>query len=163
MVEIPAVGTASTAQEWERVYLQFYPPVYRALVAIGARPEEAEDAMHDAFEKALRATSGSLREPSGWLFVVASRKWRQRRMRDRILAPLTLLRRTTPAPDSDRIALFDEIARLPMRERQMLAARFILGLTQEETAELLGVDRGTVSATTSKAAGKLRKRLGGTS
>ena len=116
--------------------------------------------MHDAFEKALAMSAERVRDPAGWLFVVASRKWRQRRIRERILAPLAALRRSTPAPDSDRIALFDEVAKLPLRERQMLAARFVLGLSQEETAALFGVDRGTVSAATSKAANKLRKRLG---
>ena len=56
----PALFTSESAvearldrSEWQRVYEECFPRVFRALVAAGARPDEAEDALHDAFEKAL--------------------------------------------------------------------------------------------------------------
>src|SRR5438128_1831935 len=53
----PALFTSESAvearldrSEWQRVYEECFPRVFRALVAAGARPDEAEDALHDAFE-----------------------------------------------------------------------------------------------------------------
>ncbi len=58
------------------------------------------------------------------------------------------------------MTLLSEMRRLSIRQRQVLVARYVLGMTQDETAALLGMARGTVSATTSQAASVLRRRLG---
>src|SRR5438105_13116607 len=74
----PALFTSESAvearldrSEWQRIYEECFPRVFRALVAAGARPDEAEDALHDAFEKALTRQDEIVR-PEGWLFVVRS-------------------------------------------------------------------------------------------
>jgi RNA polymerase sigma factor (sigma-70 family) len=140
---------------WERVYLDAFPRVYRALVATGARPDEAEDALHDAFERGFK--TDSITSVEGWLFVVASRQWRRRRIRDRILHPFTAqLDVTVPSPSSDRVGLFAALGALPLRQRQVLVSRYMLGMSQEETAALLGIARGTVAATTTQAARAMR-------
>lgn len=145
---------------WEEIYERDYPRLYRALIAMGARKDEAEDALHDAFAKALRVPS-QIDRPDAWLFRVAVRAWRRRRVRERIFRPLALFDRPTPPPDGTRVTLLSELARLPLRQRQVLVARYVLGFTQEETAALLGMARGTVSATTTQATGHLRRRLSG--
>ncbi len=71
-----------------------------ALVAIGARPDEAQDALHDAFEKAL-ARNEHFSLPEGWLFVVASRLWRQHRVPAVILSPPSLLAKSVVVADAD--------------------------------------------------------------
>ena len=48
---------------------------------------------------------------------------------------------------------------LPLRQRQIVVARYLLGMSQEETAELLGIARGTVSAATTQAFASLRRRM----
>jgi DNA-directed RNA polymerase specialized sigma24 family protein len=58
--------------EWQAIYEVSFPRVFRALVAMGARTDEAEDALHDAFEKGL-AQNGDIARPEAWLFVVAMR------------------------------------------------------------------------------------------
>src|SRR5256712_11973516 len=97
----PALFTSESAvearldrSEWQRVYEECFPRVFRALVAAGARPDEAEDALHDAFEKALTRQDEIVR-PEGWLFVVGLRRWRRHRIPSAVFAPLTLLPRTT--------------------------------------------------------------------
>jgi DNA-directed RNA polymerase specialized sigma24 family protein len=70
-----------------------------ALVAIGARPDEAQYALHDAFEKAL-ARNEQVGRPEGWLFVVASRLWRQHRVRAAIFSPLSLLAKSVVVADT---------------------------------------------------------------
>jgi len=143
--------------EWQQVYEECFPQVFRALVAIGARPEEAEDALHDAFERALR-TPDQIVRPEGWLFVVASRRWRRHRIRSAIFRPLSLLTRA-PEPDWAMSDLLSELRRLPLRQRQVLAARYLLGLSQDETASALGIARGTVGPHTTQGLAQLRKRL----
>lgn len=143
---------------WEQTYEVAFPRVYRALIAVGARPDEAEDALHDAFERALRQTN--IERPDGWLFVTALRRWRRDRIRARLFRPLELFRgRAADPPGEDRMTLMSEVQRLPIRQRQVLVTRYVLGFSQDETAALLGIARGTVSATTSQAATALRRRL----
>jgi RNA polymerase sigma factor (sigma-70 family) len=142
---------------WDEAYLTAYPEIYRGLVALGARPDEAEDALHDAFVRGLEGAHVS--RAAGWLFVVSLRRWRRRRFRDRIFSPLrAIARSTTPSPEV-RIDLFDALAKLPRRQREVMVARYVVGLSQMETADALGIARGTVAATTTQAAQALRARL----
>ena len=156
-----AVDAATERLRWESAYRSAFPSVYRGLVALGARPEEAEDALQDAFVKGLeRRTDRPVTSVDGWIFVVASRAWRGRRIRERVLLPWTLLtdREAPSAADASRDVLV-ALRTLPLRQRQIVVARYIVGLSQDETADLLGIARGTVSATTSQAIAALRRRV----
>lgn len=152
-----ALGARLDRSEWQRVYEECFPRVFRALVAAGATPDEAEDALHDAFEKALTRHDEIVR-PEGWLFVVGLRRWRSHRIRSAVFAPLSVLHRTTEM-DEEGAELLSEMRRLPLRQRQVLAARYLIGLSQDETAAALGISRGTVAAHTTQGLAKLRKRL----
>jgi RNA polymerase sigma-70 factor (ECF subfamily) len=44
-------------------------------------------------------------------------------------------------------------------DREVLGARFLLDLSEAETAETLGLPRGTVKSRTSRALGRLREAL----
>jgi RNA polymerase sigma-70 factor (ECF subfamily) len=132
--------------------------VYRALIAMGASRSDAEDALQDALEAAVRSRVPALR-PEGWLFVVALRRWKRQRWRQRIFHPLGT---RTPADSSDRDAEIDllvEIGKLPERPRAVLIARHVLGLSQNETAAALGIAPGTVGSIGHRAIKALRERL----
>lgn len=135
------------------------PRVFRALIALGARVDEAEDATQDAAERALRSVR-QIERVDAWLYVVASRRWRQRRFRDRLLRPLEWTRTVVPAPGTESVSLLAELARLTRRQREVLVARYVIGLSQKETAAALGIAQGTISATQAQATKKLRERLG---
>jgi RNA polymerase sigma factor (sigma-70 family) len=146
-----------TESTWEDTYERSFAQVFRGLVALGARPDEAEDALHDAFVRGLEgSTVGS---PAGWLFVVAMRRWRRRRWRDRIFRPLVGTARVAESAPEVRIDLFDALQKLTRRQREVLVARYIVGLSQDETAQALGIARGTVAATATQAARALRARM----
>ena len=145
------------SETWKDAYVVAYPQVYRGLIALGARPDEAEDALHDAFLKGLEGAEVS--SPAGWLFVVAARRWRRRRWRDRIFRPLAAATKAEVVEPAVRIDLFEALRKLPKRQREVLVARYIVGLSQEETATALGIARGTVAATATQAARALRVRL----
>ena len=147
-----------TLQDWQERYEQFYPRVYRALRALGARPDEAEDALQDAFDRGLRQRA-PITSPEGWLFVVASRRWRASRARNALLRPLAALSRSTPPPGTERLVILEALARLPLRQRQVFVCRYVLDLSQQETAAALGMAQGTVSSTTAAATRALRGLL----
>ena len=159
LVDSPAA--VSEWARWELAYRDAFPRVYRGLVALGARRHEAEDALHDAFLKGL--SSAGVQNVEGWLFVVAVRNWRRRRLRDRLFLPFAHVA-SEPASHIDpvaHVAFFAALRTLPMRQRQIVVARYIVGLSQEETARALGITRGTVSATTTQAAASLRRAIKG--
>lgn len=146
--------------DWRARCVDAYPRVYRAVIAMGASATEAEDAVQDAYERALRQ-GRALERPEGWLFVVALRRFRADRWRRRIFRPLSGVRGSSPdQARPERVDLLVAVAKLPPREREVLIARYVLGFSQAETGELLGIAPGTVAAATSHATRSLRDRLG---
>jgi RNA polymerase sigma-70 factor (sigma-E family) len=59
----------------------------------------------------------------------------------------------------DRREVLAAVARLPRRSREVLALRYYLDLPDHEIAEVLGVSRGTVSSTASRAMAALAREL----
>lgn len=156
-----------TQAQWAEIAASVYPRVYRALVALGASSHDAADALQDAFERGLRHSQSDARvieRPDAWLFVVALRRWRTHLWRRRLFLPLDALRQQPimPAPGENAVVLISELKRLPRREREVITCRYILGLTQRETAEALGIAVGTVGASTVHATKKLRERIDAT-
>lgn len=145
--------------DWGAVYERSFPDVYRALVATLFDREAALDALHDAFEQGLRKPPSHQDNIPGWLYRVALR--RARRGLLRIPSPLGLRDDARETRDEvaavlDRLEVGRLLATLTERQRSIVVGHYYLGLTQEELAELLGVRRGTVSATISQALAKLR-------
>jgi len=137
---------SAAREEWVANCEAAYPAVYRALIAIGA----SEDAL-----KQRRAVTSA----QGWLFVVAQRRWRRSRWRQRIFHPLELVRGSIRSDRENGIDLLVELRRLTERQRTVIVARYVLGLSQREIAELLGIAPGTVAATAHQATAVLRERL----
>lgn len=59
----------------------------------------------------------------------------------------------------DRREVLTAVARLPHRQREILALRFYLDMSDGEIAATLKISRGTVSSTVSRALGTLALRL----
>jgi len=144
---------------WSRRYAELQPRLVRALAATAGSYVGVEDAVHDAFAAALSANHAEISNLGGWLYTVALRTLRRTQRRDAIARALRLPR----APISGeleravmRIDLLADLATLSRRERELLIAKHYFGLTQEELAKSFQMPRGTVSATLSRAAAKLR-------
>ena len=148
----------SEREDWLRRCEAAYLPVYRALIAMGASEADASDAVQDAFEDALRQRRPVARA-EGWLFVVALRHLRRSRWRRRIFRPLASVRATITGEHDDGVDLLRELARLTDRQRTVVVARYVIGLTQAEIADVLGIAPGTVAATAHQATTLLRERL----
>jgi len=60
----------------------------------------------------------------------------------------------------DRREVLHAVARLPRRQREVLVLRYYLNLSDREIAADLGVTRGTVASTASRALAALGRELG---
>lgn len=144
----------------------------RTAAVICGSTQDAADVVQDAWVSAHRALgsfrgSGSVRS---WLLrVVANqaknhvRTMERRRRRDDRHAGLDL--REVPGPEGvvvdrlERVALTSALGRLGLRDREVLACRFVTGLSEAETAVVLGVALGTVKSRTSRALDRLEAEL----
>lgn len=148
--------------------------VLRTAWLISGSRADAEDAAQDAFIKAWLAIggfrSGSPFRP--WILRIASNEARNRRRGDRRYERLALrVEQTSPptrsgpsvedlaiAQDTNR-AVLDAVNRLGDDERLIVVCRYMLGLSEAETAEVAGCPRGTVKSRLSRALGRLREQL----
>ena len=154
-----------TRQQWERLYRQAYPDIFRALVATLFDEEAAADAMHDAFLEGLRRPPAHDQNLAGWLFRVALRKAHRARRRAALFMPLEWLIGPGHEPHEasmaesvlDRVSVSQLLKLLTKRQRAVVVAHFYLGLRQEDVAQLLGVRRGTVASTLAHAIERMRK------
>ncbi len=139
---------------------------------------DADDAVQDAFLKAFdalpRFREGSPIRP--WLLRIVANEARNRRRSAGRRHGLALRvaeaepnSRSAPGPENiviaaeQRTELLSALATLRDDDREVLGARFLLDLSEAETAETLGIPRGTVKSRTSRAIARLRAALAATS
>jgi RNA polymerase sigma-70 factor (ECF subfamily) len=146
---------------------------FRVAYIITRNAADAEDAVQDALVKAWRAL-GRFRpgEPlRPWLLQIAANEARNRRRSAGRREQLTLRAAASPgeaAPSpeeallvsSDRARLLDALEALPEPAREVLACRYLLELSEEETAAALDVRLGTVKSRSARALEKLKEAYG---
>jgi RNA polymerase sigma factor (sigma-70 family) len=141
---------------------------FRTAMLITQNASEAEEAAQDAFVKAWRAL-GRFREGAPlrpWLLTIVANEARNRR---RSSARQTALALRSPVPETagrsaetevlaaeSRGALLAALNALRPDDRLVLGCRYLLELSEAETAAALGVPTGTVKSRTSRALGRLR-------
>jgi RNA polymerase sigma-70 factor (sigma-E family) len=141
-----------------------------ALLMLGERAA-AEDVVQDAFLGLYRRWHG-LSEPGKAEAYVRSavfngcrdalRRRSRRSQRDWVAAvdlgePLSA--EAAVLISEDRRRILAGLKQLPGRQREALVCRFYLELTEEETARVMEVSRGTVKSTTSRAVAALGRML----
>lgn len=148
---------------------------FRTAYVIAGNSTDAEDAAQEAFVKAYRALgrfrTGSPFRP--WLLRIVANEARNRRRSAGRRAALSLRAAAeessggaAPSPEGvvlageDRERLLDAVNGLREEERLVIACRFFLELSEEETAAALGIARGTVKSRLSRALERLRAHLG---
>jgi RNA polymerase sigma factor (sigma-70 family) len=155
--------SAAKALDWEHVFQTHYRSLYRALVGATGRTDGVDDAIQDAFAQGLRGKlPGDVRSVEGWLFVVALNRIKRSQRRGMRFVPLRRQHQSADAIEAatTRVDVLARLKTLSPRERELLVAKFYVGLTQDELATALGISRGTVSSAISRAAARFR--AGGT-
>jgi RNA polymerase sigma-70 factor (sigma-E family) len=91
----------------------------------------------------------------------ARRHWRRHR---NAAGAVDVTAREPGVPDAaaavtNRVALFQALLSLPARQRATVVLRYLEGMSERETAAVLGCGEGTVKSQTSRALGSLRTFL----
>ena len=148
---------------------------FRTAFVLTGSAAEAEEATQTGFIKAWTALPrfrpGSAFRP--WLLRIVANEAHNRRRASRRREALTLRALAAdasggavPSPeaavgaDERRGALLAAVERLDERDRDVLACRYFLELGEDETADVLGIRRGTVKSRTARALARLREELG---
>jgi RNA polymerase sigma-70 factor, ECF subfamily len=148
---------------------------HRTAVLLGAG-DDAEDVVQEAFVKAFHRLRHLREEMSfrPWLLAIVANETRNlhraRRRRDG-LALRAAVREDRPDPAGDppaeaavaaerRVALLAAVRGLTGRDRDVVVCRYLLDLSEAQTAQMLGWPLGTVKSRTARALAKLRTRLG---
>ena len=139
----------------------------RLATLLGA--DDPEDVVQEAFVRLHRST-GRLRDPGAALPYLRSTVVNLCRSR---LRHLRVVRRGVPGPPDVASAEHGAVLRedhrevvaallaLPARQREALVLRYWLDLSEAEIADAMGISRGTVKSTASRALAALEKKLEG--
>jgi RNA polymerase sigma-70 factor (ECF subfamily) len=156
---------------FEDLMRTYQPLAFRTAYLLTGSAADAEDAVQTAFVKAWRSLPrfrpGAPFKP--WLLRIVTNEAHNRRRSERRRVELRL-RATAAHPSEDaapspegaalgrerRDALLNAVETLDERDRDVLTCRYFLELTEEETAQVLGLRRGTVKSRTSRALERLR-------
>lgn len=149
------------ADGFDGFFASTHADVFRAVFLVTRNRAAAEDAVGSAYLKALErwAVVSAHPNPVAWLTRVALNDsisaWRRFRCQVPLLSASDLPA-SEPGPRAD---LVRAVAALPLRQRQVVALRILIGLDTQETGEVLAISAGTVTAHLHRALETLRDRL----
>jgi RNA polymerase sigma-70 factor (ECF subfamily) len=157
-------------EAYERIVRTYQAMALRTAYVITGSAEDAEEVVQDAFVKAHRALRrfrpGEPLRP--WLLTIVGNEARNRRRANASRPPRARGDElepggSSPAAESavlaanERRALGEALAQLSQADRDALACRYFLDLSEAEIASVLGVRRGTVKSRLSRALARLRE------
>jgi RNA polymerase sigma factor (sigma-70 family) len=153
---------AATEAAIEEVYRRRYTAFLRLGYALLGDRERARDAVQEAFALALRARSSFRGEGSldGWLWRTFVNVCRQEQRRRLLMSDTEPPEQTGNGHETEWPELRAALAILPEQERLVTFLRYYGDLSQEQIAEVVGIQRGTVAATLHHAHAKLRAAIG---
>jgi RNA polymerase sigma-70 factor (ECF subfamily) len=158
---------------FEEIVRRYQEVAFRVAYTITGSATDAEDATQEGFIRAYRALH-RFREADPlrpWLLTIIANAARTRRFVSARHPSLALSAATAIADDtalspeaaalaSDRLReLLAAVASLSDRDRQVIACRYFLDLSEPEIAAVLGCARGTVKSRLSRALARLRRHL----
>jgi RNA polymerase sigma-70 factor (ECF subfamily) len=157
---------------FEELVLTYQSLAFRTAFVIAGDAADAEEAAQDGFVKAQRALRRFRRgQPfRPWLLAIVANEARNRRRSRGRRAALALRAAAEPGgagADPEEAALAAErreriltaVERLRDDDRDVLACRYLLELSEDETAAALGIARGTVKSRTHRALSRLEEEL----
>jgi RNA polymerase sigma-70 factor, ECF subfamily len=174
------VSETSTAPDrdtsWERfesLYRSSRDDVYAYVSTLLRDPAAAEDVTALAFERAYRRRRTFDRrrgEERAWLFGIArNAALDELRRRRRVATLVTDPDETADVEDADgaevalrRTAVQTALARLPAREREIIALKFHAGMSNVELARVLGISESNAGTLLYRTMEKLRKACNAT-
>jgi RNA polymerase sigma factor (sigma-70 family) len=171
LAERAKAGDERAFEELVRAYQGI---AFRAAYLLTGSAADAEDAVQVGLVKAWSALGRFRRgaEFRPWLLRIVVNEAHNRRRSARRRESLALRAAAAdasggavPSPEATVVdrergtELLDAVNRLDARDRDVLACRYFLELSEQETAEVLGVRHGTVKSRTARALERLRAEV----
>lgn len=163
IVYLALIDEAPEKSKFERVYLEYRSLMYYVANRILDNPQDAEDAVHNAFVKIAENISKISAPvcPKTKVFVVTIVEH----------TAIDLYRKKRRQADRDyldeisgveidlghRTALSDCIGRLPARYRQIILLKYVYGFTNREAAKIMDTTVSNVSKLDQRAKARLRE------
>jgi len=128
-------------EDW---YREHYRRVFASVMVVSGDRAAVAEAVDEAFARALERWPRvrAMDSPIGWTFTVARNVLRRGARRSARERSVEIAVGSVPEID---VALWDIVRSLPKRERELIALRYVAGLTEPEVAATLGIASGTVS------------------
>lgn len=172
--QLISAAKAGDQRAYGRLLERHQAVAYRAACLITGSAAEAEDATQEACVKAWLALQRFRPDAPfrPWLVRIAINEARNRRRSagrrtslELRLAPVSADAAAVPSAETEAVAgeqraqLVSAVGRLREADQLVIAARYFLGLSEEEAAIALGLRRGTVKSRLSRALGRLQHVL----
>jgi len=166
-------GDVLTTDEFSQIYEMYFNRVYKYICYRINNHYEAEDLCSQVFETVITKYHTFSEEKARfdvWLFAIARNTvtdyFRSRKKRFHFsLDSITELILSKPSPeelairDDEHQAMFQAMAKLRDKERNIIAMKFAAGLKNSEIAELMGVSESNIGVVVYRIINKLRKYL----
>jgi RNA polymerase sigma-70 factor (ECF subfamily) len=151
------------ADEFEQLVSRYQPALMRLAYGMAGNRTIAEDAVQACWQAAWQSREQiDPLKMRGWLFTVTANQVRRQLRRRRLGDVLRgRLRPPAPPPDADagHMDLAAALRSLDLRDRQLIALRYGLGLTSDEIGEQIGLSASGVRVRLQRVLSRLREEL----
>lgn len=166
---VPELNSDSLNPDFEEMYRQYSPMVYRTARALTGNPEDAEDVLQTIFLRLMRQqNAGQLRKnPRAYLYRAAVNLsldlLRARNRRD-FTHDVERLETPAAAPagrfdDNTHRQLQKALAQLSPEAAHILVLRYVHNYSDAEISKLLGTSRGAIALRLFRLRARLKKTL----
>ena len=166
---MPQATDSPFSAEFEALFEEHYPLVYRTAYGITGRVEDAEDVVQTIFLRLLQrgASRDLVKNPAGYLYRAAvngslttvERRRRHAANEDtEAAADLIPAGQPTRAEETHR-RLYEAISQLSRKSADIVILRYLHDRSDAEIAKLLGTSRGVIAVTLYRARLRLKKLL----
>lgn len=152
--------------DFEQLIRRYRRPLTAAAYHLCGDLDAAQDIVQETLMDAYRGFA-SLRDherAGGWLYAILRRKayaHRESKKPEAELPPETPSQNPDLLEELTRSIVVGQIGSLPQDDREILAGKYLLGLSYQELSESLGIGEGAIRVRCLRAKERLRKALGG--
>lgn len=163
-----APAAARSTDEYREIFLAERARLRRIAYLLGCPADRLDDVVADAFVRTFEPwRSGTVRDVGAYLRRAVVNEVRDGSRRERSRLRWSARQASVPPlVDGSDAALADQdrvvaaLRLLPAEQRVVLVLRFAEDLSEEQTADALGLAVGTVKSRTARALAQLRRQLG---
>ncbi|WP_165775459.1 RNA polymerase sigma factor [Chryseomicrobium excrementi] len=149
--------------QFQQLYTDFAPDLYRMALAITGRRELAKDALQETFLRVYRFSDqwDSSRPIRPWLYRILINECHRLLKKEKAQVPMETHHLETLVPSGEiRVDILDAVATLPEEYRVPLLLKYMENWKEREIAEALSLNLNTLKSRLTKARALMREAYG---